>query len=76
MQCQPLISFALTRRYSGHFGSGMGEELSSPDDSERGSYIPVWLPITSLVEIDVRPKSLANSIVEDPGLSELVKVTD
>ena len=60
----------------GLFGSGLGIELSSPDDSERGSYTPVWIPIASLDAIDVRPKSLADSIVEDPRLSGFVEVTD
>jgi 8-oxo-dGTP diphosphatase len=60
----------------GHFGSGLGVELSSPENSERGSYTPVWIPIGSLDAIDIRPKSLADSIVEDPRLSDFVEVAD
>ena len=43
----------------GEFGSGSGSELSSSEDSERGSYTPVWYPISELQCVDVRPKSLA-----------------
>ena len=72
----PAQVFFSAKITSGHFGSGLGVELSSPEDSERGSYTPVWLLIASLDSIDVRPRSLVDSLVEDPGLSSFVKVTD
>jgi 8-oxo-dGTP diphosphatase len=43
----------------GEFGSGSGSELSSTEDSERGSYTPIWYPISELQNVDIRPKSLA-----------------
>jgi 8-oxo-dGTP diphosphatase len=60
----------------GDFGSGTGEELSSDLESDRGSYTPVWLPIDRLADVDVRPKSLALSIMQDAQLDEFVEVQD
>ena len=44
---------------AGEFGSGIGEELSSSSNSQRGSYRPIWLSIEQLALEDVRPKALA-----------------
>ena len=32
----------------GEFGTGTGEEMDSPAESEAGSYRPVWLPLEQL----------------------------
>ncbi len=71
---EPKQAFFSAKIIDGEFGSGCGEELSSSLDSERGSYTPVWFAISSLDEIDVRPRSLATSI--RAGYTEFVEVTD
>lgn len=47
---------------SGEFGTGVGPELTSSIDSQRGSYAPVWLPLTTLLEHDIRPRALAEAL--------------
>lgn len=49
----------------GEFGSGYGEELSSPPDSVYGSYTACWLPVPDLLRHDVRPRRLAELLVND-----------
>jgi 8-oxo-dGTP diphosphatase len=48
----------------GEFGTGKGEELSLPAESEAGSYEPVWLSRTELTqyEYDIYPVHLARLI--------------
>ena len=72
----PQQVFFSAKIIDGVFGSGLGEELSSPQDSERGSYVPVWLPIASMNVRDVRPRSLVDNILKDPKLCHLIEVTD
>lgn len=43
----------------GEFGTGSGEEFSDP---QRGTYEPVWVELNELVHLDVKPRSVANSI--------------
>lgn len=43
----------------GVFGSGKGEEFKRTD---RGSYIPLWLPIHELENVNVKPYELVTSI--------------
>ncbi|KAA0550381.1 NUDIX domain-containing protein [Bacillus sp. BGMRC 2118] len=44
---------------SGHFGTGTGEEFADPS---RGYYEPIWVEITSLSSLDVKPKRVAELI--------------
>jgi 8-oxo-dGTP pyrophosphatase MutT (NUDIX family) len=46
----------------GEFGSGTGEELSSPAHSKAGSYRAVWLEPRQLAVRDVRPASIAEAL--------------
>ena len=46
----------------GEFGTGDGPEMSSPADSEVGSYEPIWLRLDELADIDVRPAALASML--------------
>lgn len=48
----------------GEFGSGQGPEFASPPDSAKGSYKPVWLPIATLSEYNVRPPVLAHALFD------------
>lgn len=43
---------------SGEFGSGKGEEFQDVQRN-RGQYEPVWLPVSELIQKDVRPLSAA-----------------
>lgn len=45
----------------GSFGSGSGAEFHSYSP-ERGTYTPVWLDVSSLTSVDVRPEELAVGI--------------
>lgn len=47
---------------AGMFGTGKGEELSLPAESEFGSYDPAWLPRAELSQHDVYPVHLARLI--------------
>jgi 8-oxo-dGTP pyrophosphatase MutT (NUDIX family) len=50
----------------GEFGTGDGAELSSPADSERGSYRAVWLPLADLTARDLRPRPIAAALQHAP----------
>ncbi|KAA0760463.1 NUDIX domain-containing protein [Bacillus sp. SH5-2] len=43
----------------GFFGNGKGEEYKRKD---RGSYIPLWMPIKELENVNVKPYELVESI--------------
>lgn len=49
--------FFLATIREGKFGTGTGEEYGP--DRGRGSYEPVWLPLSNLARVDVRPRGLA-----------------
>lgn len=53
--------FYLARIQSGVFGTGTGDEFKDPQRN-RGLYEPVWLPISELDQIDVRPREVAHKI--------------
>ncbi|MDQ2730597.1 MAG: NUDIX domain-containing protein [Armatimonadota bacterium] len=48
----------------GEFGSGKGEELASVAASPAGTYRPVWLERNQLSRYNVRPKELAERVME------------
>lgn len=50
----------------GQFGTGAGEEMDSPAESESGSFVPVWAPIAGLQEQLVYPASIAHLVSEYP----------
>lgn len=50
--------FFLAQVVGGEFGTGTGEEMSSAADSDRGSYMPLWIPLAAAVQRDTRPKEL------------------
>ncbi|ADK06102.1 TPA: NUDIX hydrolase [Bacillus anthracis] len=45
----------------GVFGSGKAEEFELKD---RGSYIPLWLPIHELEKVNIKPYEVVESILE------------
>lgn len=46
----------------GSFGTGTGEELIHPPP-ERGTYRPMWMPLTELLAQPIRPRDLAELVV-------------
>jgi 8-oxo-dGTP pyrophosphatase MutT (NUDIX family) len=67
------IRFELTRqvyylgeRVSGEYGTGTGKEyaLADPDDPYRGTYKPIWMPLSELPEHDnVYPTTVTNLVM-------------
>lgn len=57
--------YFLAQAAGGLFGTGTGEELHRPRP-ERGSYTPVWLPLTELLTHPVLPRPLAELVVRSP----------
>ncbi|HLD93572.1 MAG TPA: NUDIX domain-containing protein [Anaerolineales bacterium] len=47
----------------GEFGTGMGEEFLSRLPSEYGTYSAVWIPLTDLLKLDLRPKAVVDLVV-------------
>ena len=48
------------------FGSGSGEEMQSALP-ERGTYLPVWMPISEIVVQPVKPPELADMVARFPN---------
>ncbi|EOP52387.1 NUDIX domain-containing protein [Bacillus cereus] len=45
----------------GVFGSGKGEEFELKD---RGSYIPLWMPVNELPNVNIKPYEIAQSVFD------------
>ncbi|OOR22740.1 DNA mismatch repair protein MutT [Bacillus cereus] len=45
----------------GVFGIGKGEEFELKD---RGSYIPLWMPINELPNVNIKPYDVAQSVFD------------
>jgi len=68
-----LVHFGLrTQQYflaepiGGEFGTGAGPEMDSPAESEQGSYRAVWLPVSELLDRDLKPKPVAAALTGAP----------
>lgn len=46
----------------GHLGPGTGPEYSAAG-SGRGTYRPVWVPLSDIAELDVRPRAVADAVI-------------
>jgi 8-oxo-dGTP diphosphatase len=55
--------YYLVERAGGEFGSGTGEEMHNPLP-DKGSYEPVWTPVTDLPNLPVHPKTMAEMVVK------------
>jgi mutator protein MutT len=53
--------YYLVERIGGTFGTGHGEEMNNPLP-EKGSYLPMWLPVDALLEEPVLPREVAEMI--------------
>ena len=47
----------------GVFGTGAGPEFTERTLETSGTYAPVWLPISDVAGLDVRPRAIAEAIV-------------
>ena len=56
--------FFLAERIGGEFGSGAGEEMSSPVTSKRGSFTPMWMPLEELDQHTIRPPSVVQLVLK------------
>jgi 8-oxo-dGTP pyrophosphatase MutT (NUDIX family) len=54
--------YYLAETVSGTFGTGRGKEILHPHP-EKGSYVPVWLPLSGLLDKPVRPRLMAEMVV-------------
>ena len=50
--------FFLAEIVNGTFGTGQGEEYTGVN-SDRGTYLPIWIDIENLSNLDVKPKEVA-----------------
>ena len=64
------VTFAGNKQYfyaatiiAGAFGNGTGAEFTASPTAEKGSYRPVWLPLSDLTVCGVRPQALAHALV-------------
>ena len=46
----------------GTFGTGRGTEMMTSRTTAKGTYRPVWVDLTSLTELDVRPRALTEAL--------------
>lgn len=57
--------YYLAERVSGEYGTGVGEEYTDadPDDPTEGVYIPTWMPIADLPNLEnVHPADIAGLV--------------
>jgi 8-oxo-dGTP diphosphatase len=61
----------LVESAGGTFGTGTGEEMTSPSP-EKGTYNPVWMPLDDLLNQPVWPRLMAEMVVkaQSEGWSE------
>jgi 8-oxo-dGTP diphosphatase len=50
--------YYLVEAVGGEFGTGTGEEIHHPKP-EKGSYLPVWVPLKGLLDLPVLPRRMA-----------------
>jgi 8-oxo-dGTP diphosphatase len=55
----------------GTFGTGRGTEMVTSGTTAKGTYRPVWVDLTSLTELDVRPRPLSEALASRRGDGEL-----
>jgi len=53
--------YYLVEAVGGTFGTGIGEELTTPR-TERGTYHPVWMPVPELLNQPVLPREMAELV--------------
>src|SRR5512136_659581 len=54
--------YYLANILGGRFGHGMGAEMNSLPDSDKGTYQPIWLPVEELINHPVLPNLVARLV--------------
>jgi len=54
--------YFLAERITGEFGLGIGAEMNSSTESEKGSYLPIWLKTNKLLDEPVLPKTMSHYV--------------
>jgi 8-oxo-dGTP pyrophosphatase MutT (NUDIX family) len=54
--------YFLARVKGGHFGTGKGPEMTGKYPPERGTYTPVWMPLSEIEKINLFPPSIAELV--------------
>jgi 8-oxo-dGTP diphosphatase len=54
--------YFLAEAIEGQFGHGSGSEMSSTPESEKGSYLPVWVEMNTMLNMPVLPKIMAEFV--------------
>lgn len=68
IKCLGTVEFKGKQHYfiakivGGEFGTGLGEEYE--ESRNRGIYEPMWIPISELGSLDVRPMEIAKILIE------------
>jgi 8-oxo-dGTP diphosphatase len=55
--------YYLVEATGGEFGTGIGEEMLNPI-SEKGDYIPTWIPVRDLLDLPVLPGKMAKLVLQ------------
>ena len=55
----------------GTFGTGRGTEMMTSGTTAKGTYRPVWVDLTILTELDVRPRELSEALASWAGDGEI-----
>jgi 8-oxo-dGTP diphosphatase len=55
----------------GTFGTGHGREMITSGTTAKGTYRPVWVDLTILPELDVRPRTLSEALASWTGDGEI-----
>src|SRR5512140_2385476 len=54
--------YFLARVKGGHFGTGKGPEMTGKYPPERGTYTPVWMPLSEIENINLFPPSIGKLV--------------
>ena len=54
--------YFLAESMGGDFGLGIGAEMSSSIESEKGSYLPIWLKTNRLLDEPVLPNTMSHYV--------------
>lgn len=54
----------LVEQTGGEFGTGAGDEFSGKYDEFRGTYHPLWMPVSDLLTQPVQPREIAELVAE------------
>ena len=56
--------YFLARVTGGHFGTGVGPEMTGKYPADHGTYTPVWVPLKDLERINLFPPPIAQLVID------------